>query len=75
MAIDAGCFTPVDSVGPLPSHLQEGGTGSGQEHIQVTEQQPLKTFDAAVEDEPALQRGTSTESVDWSGSQTISCKK
>ena len=69
MAIDAGCFTPVDSVGPLPSHLQEGGTGSGQEHIQVTEQQPLKTFDAAVENKPALQRGTSTKSVGLSGSQ------
>ena len=68
MAIDAGCFTPVDSVGPLSSHLQEGGTGSGQEHIQVTEQQPLKTFDAAVENEPAIQRGSGTESVDWSGS-------
>ena len=68
MAIGAGCSTPVDFVGPPSSHLQEGGTGSGRENIQVTKQQPLKTFDAAVENEPALQRGTGTESVDWSGS-------
>ena len=60
MAIGEGRFTPVDSVGPLSSHFQEGGTGSGQEHIQVTEQQPLKTVDAAVENEPAIQRGSGT---------------
>ena len=69
VAIGTGWSTPVVSVGPLSSHLQEGGTGSGRERVQVTEQQPLKTFDAAVENEPALQRGTSTKSVGLSGSQ------
>ena len=49
VAIGAGCLSPVVSVEPLSSHLQEDGIGSGWEHIQVTEQRPLKTFDAAVE--------------------------
>ena len=57
VAIGTGWSTPVVSVGPLSSHLQEGGTGSGLERVQVTEQQPLKTFDAAVENEHAIQRG------------------
>ena len=60
VAIGTGWSTPVVSVGPLSSHLQEGGTGSGLERVQVTEQQPLKTFDAAVENEPAIQRGSGT---------------
>ena len=65
VAIGAGCLSPVVSVGPLSSHLQEDGTGSGWEYIQVTEQRPLKTFDAAVENEPALQHGTGTSQ--WTG--------
>ena len=65
MAIGAGCLSPVVSVEPLSSHLQEDGIGSGWEHIQVTEQRPLKTFDAAVESEPALQHGTGTSQ--WNG--------
>ena len=65
VAIGTGWSTPVVSVGPLSSHLQEGGTGSGLERVQVTEQQPLKTFDAAVENEPALQHGTGTSQ--WTG--------